>query len=727
MRLHRSKSWSYRISAQLASAYKIRYYRQVNLGHTAQSGTTVVITASEGPATWEVVRVPLVLPEVATLASAALLANNNKAKNLLYAGLGRQEYDKICNLETAHEIWHTLETYHEGSSQIKQVRQTVFKSEYNKFEMRLGESIDDVFSRFNKVINQMRVVDIEYSQSENATHLLATINTKEWEMKATTIEENINLSDLILELLYSKLKTHEIKRVDYPKKENMAFIADPLKRTSDGSSESLSGFSLACLSTIHEEELESIPKAELALLVKKFTRVYNNQSMSDADSGSEEDKEEELPQDKKKGKAKDFTGMCFMADSINDDEDYRGRGKNTWVNNKFILKDVALVDKLRYNLLSVSQLLDDGYETRFKKNAYRVLDSAGELVFGISRVGMIFGADFSESLTGSLKCLIASSSEFWLWHRRLEHIGFDQLTRVSSLDLMRGLPKLKAITDAVFFLASKDEVFDHFHDLVLRLASELSSVLRAICSDNGTEFKNASFASFCVERGIEHQFSSPHVPQQNGVVERKNRTLVEMARTILDEYSTPRRFWAETIATACYIANRVFLRPSLGKTSYELRFGRKPSVSHFRVFRAKCFILNIGNLDKFELRTSDGLFLGYPAHSRGFRVFNVETNVVQETCNVTFDETSPSARSDVSGDTQAIESIFVDEDDDEVDNVLPPAADAPVPAPESASTTSPSIEAPAASSSSAEPAEVEEMLSPQALHFTFRGVTLRIR
>ena len=72
----------------------------------------------------------------------------------------------------------------------------------------------------------------------------------------------------------------------------------------------------------------------------------------------------------------------------------------------------------------------------------------------------------------------------------------------------------------MFFLASNDEAFDHYHDLVLRLAFELLGALRAIRSDNGTEFKNASFASFCAERGIEHQFSSPHVPQQNGVVDR---------------------------------------------------------------------------------------------------------------------------------------------------------------------------------------------------------------
>ena len=179
-----------------------------------------VFLQSEGRGIWDAVQVPLVLPEVATPASEALLANDHKAKNLIYGGLGRSEYDRICNLETAHEIWKTLETYHEGSSQIKKVRQQVYKKEYNKFEMRPGESIDDIFSRFNKVINQMKAVGIEYTQSENATHLLAAINTKEWEIKATAIEENVNLSDLTLELLYSKLKTHEIKRVDVTSPDN---------------------------------------------------------------------------------------------------------------------------------------------------------------------------------------------------------------------------------------------------------------------------------------------------------------------------------------------------------------------------------------------------------------------------------------------------------------------------------------------------------------------------
>jgi transposase InsO family protein len=89
-----------------------------------------------------------------------------------------------------------------------------------------------------------------------------------------------------------------------------------------------------------------------------------------------------------------------------------------------------------------------------------------------------------------------------------------------------------------FFLESKDEVFEHFQSLDLRLNNEHPNCLKAIRSDNGTEFRNGSFDEFCLEHGIDQQFSAPRVPQQNGIVEQKNHTLVEMARTMLDEHRT---------------------------------------------------------------------------------------------------------------------------------------------------------------------------------------------
>jgi transposase InsO family protein len=99
----------------------------------------------------------------------------------------------------------------------------------------------------------------------------------------------------------------------------------------------------------------------------------------------------------------------------------------------------------------------------------------------------------------------------------------------------------------VFFMEFKDEAFGFVQDLVLRLRNESHKAMRAIRSDNGGELRNSHFENFCHDLGLEHQFSSPYTPLQNGVVELMNRTLVEMAWMMLDEHRTPRHFWAEAV------------------------------------------------------------------------------------------------------------------------------------------------------------------------------------
>ncbi|WVZ58074.1 hypothetical protein U9M48_008383 [Paspalum notatum var. saurae] len=189
--------------------------------------------------------------------------------------------------------------------------------------------------------------------------------------------------------------------------------------------------------------------------------------------------------------------------------------------------------------------------------------------------------------------------------------------------------------------------------------------------------------------GLEHQFSSPHTPPQSCVVERKNRTLVEMARTMLDEHRTPRRFWAEVVNMACYIANRIFLRAFLGKTSYELRFGRQPSVKHLRAFGCRCFVLKkAGHLDKFESRCLDVIFLGYASNSRAFRVWILEAKQVVETCEVSFDETMPCTTPafEISGDDEEGTPIF--EDKEGAVDIGDAGATAPAAAPAPSTTSS---------------------------------------
>jgi hypothetical protein len=132
---------------------------------------------------------------------------------------------------------------------------------------------------------------------------------------------------------------------------------------------------------------------------------------------------------------------------------------------------------------------------------------------------------------------------------------------------------------------------------------------------------------------------------------------------MLDEHRTPRHFWANAISTACYISNRIFLRSILHLTPFDLHFGRKPSVSHLRLFGCKCFVLKCGNLDKFESRSFDGILLGYTPHGRSYRVHNFETNTVIESCDVAIDETAPCPHDVVqcASDKEMEESIFVEE------------------------------------------------------------------
>jgi transposase InsO family protein len=157
------------------------------------------------------------------------------------------------------------------------------------------------------------------------------------------------------------------------------------------------------------------------------------------------------------------------------------------------------------------------------------------------------------------------------------------------------------------------------------------------------EFKNSQIEGFLEEEGFKHEFSSPYTPQQNGVVERKHRTLLDMARTMLDEYKTSDQFWAEAINTACYSINRLYLHRILNKTSYELLTSKKPNVSYSRVFGSKCFILiKRGRNSKFAPKAVEGFLLGYDSNTRADRVFNQSTGLVEVSCDIVFDETNGS-------------------------------------------------------------------------------------
>ncbi|GJX64828.1 ribonuclease H-like domain-containing protein [Tanacetum coccineum] len=305
-------------------------------------------------------------------------------------------------------------------------------------------------------------------------------------------------------------------------------------------------------------------------------------------------------------------------------------------------------------------------------------------------------------------CLIAkaTSDESKLWHRRLGHINFKNLNKLVKGNLVRGLPSkvfkndhtcvachkgkqhrasckaklerlitkplhtlhmdlfgptsVKSINHAsyclvitddctrfcwVFFLASKDETSGILQTFIRQIENQLSHRVKIIRSDNGTEFKNRDMLEFCGNKGIKQEYSTARTPQQNGVAERMNRTLIEAARTMLADSLLPTTFWAEAVSTACYIFNRVRVTKPQHKTPYELLFGHKPIISYIRPFGCHVTILDtLSVLGKFDRKSDEGFLVGYSLNSKAYRVYNLVTKRVEVNLHVNFLEEKPNVK-----------------------------------------------------------------------------------
>nr|GFB49269.1 retrovirus-related Pol polyprotein from transposon TNT 1-94 [Tanacetum cinerariifolium] len=157
-------------------------------------------------------------------------------------------------------------------------------------------------------------------------------------------------------------------------------------------------------------------------------------------------------------------------------------------------------------------------------------------------------------------------------------------------------------------------------------------------TDNGTEFVYQPLRDYYEEVGISHETSVARSPQQNGVVERRNHTLIEAARTMLIYAQASLFLWAEAVATACFTQNRSIIRLRIRKTLYELIHGKQPDLSFFHVFGALCYPTNDSeNVDKLQPKADIGIFIGYAPIKKAFHIYNQRTRRIVETIHVDFD------------------------------------------------------------------------------------------
>lgn len=372
-------------------------------------------------------------------------------------------------------------------------------------------------------------------------------------------------------------------------------------------------------------------------------------------------------------------------------------------NGRVRFERVFLVDGLRSNLLSVSQVCDNSFLMAFDKQRCYVLKPEfvippEMILMSSARVDDLYVLDMktADASTSSAQCFLTNATvqESELWHKRMGHLSFRKMNHLVHNGLVEGVNvKVFKIPDVcvackqgkqtkkshksktmhsvvkplellhmdlfgpvqyhsisgnvycfvvtdeysrfswVMFLRHKSETFQNFSELVQLLETKYTLTVRAIRTDNGGEFWNHQMRDFCAGRGIHHQPTAPYTPQMNGVAERKNRTLVEAARSMLAASNLPVKFWDEAISNACYTLNRVTVvkrdgESSIGKTSYELLNLRKPNIAYLEPFGAPCTILRRNSDSKFASKVWHGLFLGYRTPLK--RVYNLETQEVEE-------------------------------------------------------------------------------------------------
>nr|GEY46514.1 retrovirus-related Pol polyprotein from transposon TNT 1-94 [Tanacetum cinerariifolium] len=325
------------------------------------------------------------------------------------------------------------------------------------------------------------------------------------------------------------------------------------------------------------------------------------------------------------------------------------------------------------------QFCDSDLKVAFRRNACFVRNLDGVDLLKGDRSTNLYTINLHEMASASPIYLMArtSSTKSWLWHQRLSHLNFDTINDLAKNDLVSGLPKFKyhkehlcpsceqgkskraphppkpvpnsrqrlhllhmdlygpmriaSINGKRYVLVIGDDYFLYTWVHFLRSKDEAPEVIKTFLKR----------ITVLLHVGISHQMSSIRTPQQNRVVEHKNRTLVKAARTMLIFSRAPLFLWAEAIATACFTQNSFIIHRHFNKTPYELINGRKLDISFLHVFGALCYPKNDRkDIGKLGAKGDIGFFIGYSADSCAYRIFNRRTKKIMKTMNVSFDELS---------------------------------------------------------------------------------------
>lgn len=396
---------------------------------------------------------------------------------------------------------------------------------------------------------------------------------------------------------------------------------------------------------------------------------------------------------------KNITGKVRFGDDSR--IDIKGKGSITFIaknGERRSLPDVYYIPELRSNIVSLGQATEAGCDVRMREDYLTLFDRNGKLLVKAKRSRNRLYKVIMEVETS--KCLqLVVSSDSKLWHARLGHIGVDTMKGMMKNEVVAGLPNIdieketcgscllgkqvrQSFPQATSFRATnilelvhgdlygpitpptaaqnryifvliddhsrymwsvllkeKGEAFKKFKIFKACVEQETGVTIKTFRTDRGGEFVSQEFQDFCDTNGIKRHLTAPYSPQQNGVVERRNRTLMGMTRSLMKHMSVPNYLWGEAVRHATYLINRVATRTLLKQTPYEVFKSKKPNVAHLRIFGCIGYAkAEAAHLKKLDDRSRMLVHLGTEPGSKAYRLLDPSKRKIVVSRDLVFDE-----------------------------------------------------------------------------------------
>ncbi|KAL4376396.1 hypothetical protein GQ457_02G039420 [Hibiscus cannabinus] len=525
-----------------------------------------------------------------------------KALTCIHSGLADHIFTSIMDLETPKSVWDKLKEIHEGGDRVKETKLLTLKREFSMLQMNDDELIKDFSNRLMDVVNKIRLYGENLPDAKVVEKVMISVPQR-FEEKNSAIEESCDMTSLTIADLVSKLEAQE-------------------QRVSMGAIEASECAFLAAHKGVKFNN--SLKKAESSNKSKDFFSssgkfppcpISKKEPQHQANA-SEENQEEDEHLFMVSHVAEPSHNSVWLVDS-------GCTSHMTPVAAYFSSLDKSFVTSVKIGNgatsndfvtdLPMLNISDDKCDSCQLEKSHRLPFSLD----GVKRANMKLELVHSD-LCGPMKTSSMNGSKYFV-------LFIDDLTRMCW----------------VYFLKSKLNVLSTFKEFKIFAENQSDCKLKVLRTDNSGEYVYNEFNDFCRDSGILHQLIVPRTPQQNRVCERRNRTVLEMARCMFFEKHLPKLFWAEAVDTAVYLLNRLATKVVDGKTHFEAWSGSKPSVKHLKVFGSICYSHISANMrSKLDERAWRGIFVGYSYQFKGYRIYNLKSKMIVVRRDVIFYEDS---------------------------------------------------------------------------------------